>query len=469
MKVEDAAAIKLAVQDLARSKRAGRPPADSTVQWLTDLKSARPEFLEKLKNLGLIQSYATPTLGAFTEEYIASRPHVQPNTAENDNQTRDKLVKFFGATKLLGEITPADADRWRIWLATKECLSEVTIRRHCGRAKQFLTAAVRNRLISSDPFEDLKSASLANPDREHFITIEMAMKVLDVLPTAQWQALFALSRFGGLRVPSEALLLRWEDVDRVNKLIRVRSPKTKRYAGKGERTIPLFPELEPYLLAAFHEAAPETEFVITFCRDAGKNLRTQLDRYITLAGLTPWEKTFQNCRATRETELVDQGFPEHLAFKWIGNSKKIARAHYLQVADHHFAKAIETPSLLEAARKAARAPEEMGCNDMQPEPVTSQDPAENAYSARFDNLPEQVEHPRDDSKYSGKNRVKSIEAARKAARPIDATACNRMQRDTLDDADLARIIELWPALSERSRHAVLINVEAMAPEFAPRD
>lgn len=398
MKTEEATAIKLAIQDLARSKRAGKPPTDSTVQWLTELKTASPDFFGKLQKLGLIQSYATPTLGAFTQEYISSRTHVEENTTENDNQTRDKLVKFFGASKLLAEITPGDADRWRIWLAMEEKLSEVTIRRHCGRAKQFITAAIDNNLVRENPFRKLKSASQANPDREFFVTVEMALKVLNVLPSTEWRTLFALSRFGGLRVPSEALLLRWDDVDRVNRLIRVRSPKTRRYEGKGERTIPLFPELEPYILAAYNESPPGAEFVITFCRDAGRNLRTQLDRYIELAGLTPWEKTFQNMRATRATELVDQGNPEHVVEKWLGHSKKIARKHYRQVAEHHFDRALAAPSLIDqAARKAARADQETGCNDMQPEPVTRRNPAENSNSARFSDLPEQAEHPRHDS------------------------------------------------------------------------
>ena len=40
-----------------------------------------------------------------------------------------------------------------------------------------------------------------------------AEKVLKACPDAQWKLLFALSRYGGLRCPSEHLALTWGDID----------------------------------------------------------------------------------------------------------------------------------------------------------------------------------------------------------------------------------------------------------------
>ena len=178
----------------------------------------------------------------------------------------------------------------------------------------------------------------ANRERFYFISCDEAGKVLEACPDAQWKALFALSRFGGLRCPSEHLALRWGDVDWEHNRMTVRSPKTEHFEGKESRVVPLFPELRSHLEAAFDEAAPGTEFVITRYRDHNSNLRTQFERIIRRAGLQPWPKLFQNLRSTRETELAES-FPIHVVCAWIGNTQAVAQKHYLQVTDAHFEKA----------------------------------------------------------------------------------------------------------------------------------
>jgi hypothetical protein len=122
--------------------------------------------------------------------------------------------------------------------------------------------------------------------------------------------------------------------------IHVRSPKTEHHSGGGSRVIPLFPELRPHLELAFDQASPGSEFVITSCRDATKNLRTQFRRIIERAGLKVWPKPFQNLRSTRETELAET-YPMHVVCEWIGNSQPVAAKHYLQVTKAHFDQASE--------------------------------------------------------------------------------------------------------------------------------
>lgn len=152
-------------------------------------------------------------------------------------------------------------------------------------------------------------------------------------PDTQWRLIFALSRYGGLRCPSEHLALRWEDVDWDRARMLIRSSKTEHHEGGESRQIPLFPELLPYLRDAFEEAEAGAVYVITKYRDSNCNLRTQLLRIIKRAGLKPWPKLFQNLRATRQTELCER-WPEHLVCAWIDNSRPVARKHYLQVSLH---------------------------------------------------------------------------------------------------------------------------------------
>ena len=58
-------------------------------------------------------------------------------------------------------------------------------------------------------------------------------------------------------------------------------------------------------------------------------------RIVEGAGLTPWEKTFQNLRASRRTELEER-FPNHVINAWMGQSAKVAEKSYLQVTPSHW-------------------------------------------------------------------------------------------------------------------------------------
>ena len=75
--------------------------------------------------------------------------------------------------------------------------------------------------------------------------------------------LFALRRYGGLRCPSEVLLLRWVDVDWEGSRMLIRSPKTEHHDGRECRMVPLFPELAPHLREVFEEAEPGSEHIVT--------------------------------------------------------------------------------------------------------------------------------------------------------------------------------------------------------------
>jgi len=242
------------------------------------------------------------------------------------------------------------------------------VRKQVAIAKLFFGAAKRKRLIPENPFSDLKAAIRSNPTRFYFITREEARKVIDACPDAQWRLLFALSRFGGLRCPSEHLALRWGDIDWERGRITVRSPKTEHHPGGESRVIPLFPELRPFLEQVWDQAEPGTQYVITRYRNDNANLRTQLNRIIAKAGLKPWPKLFQNLRSTRETELAEK-YPMHVVCKWIGNTEPVAAKHYLQLTDAHFDQAIHDGE--EAAQKAAQYPARLDRKEREDEDANS--------------------------------------------------------------------------------------------------
>ena len=114
----------------------------------------------------------------------------------------------------------------------------------------------------------------------------------------------ALCRYGGLRCPSEVMGLTWADVDWEKRRFQVHARKTEHHADGGDRIVPLFPELYPYLLECFEQAAAGRR-----ARDnAGisrqnQNLRTQFERIIKRAGPDGMAAAVPQPRASRQTEL----------------------------------------------------------------------------------------------------------------------------------------------------------------------
>ena len=335
MSQRSAEAIKLRVEHLVAAKLTGHAIDDETARWVAGLED---HLHQTLALTGLVQARESTSLGPFIRQYIAGRKDVKRSSVLPLEQVKRSLVEFFGGNRNLRDITPGDADEWRMSL--RESLAPSTVSRRVKYAKQIFAFATRKKLISDNPFGHLKAGSRVNKDREFFVTQEMAQRVLDACPDHEWRLIFALSRYGGLRCPSEHLRLRWTDIDWEHERITVHAMKTEHHQGKGTRLVPIFPELMPYLREAFERAGTGAEHVISRYRCSNVNLRTQLERIIARAGLKPWPRMFQNLRSTRQTELEER-FPSHVVCAWIGNSIKVAEKHYLQVTEDHDRRALQ--------------------------------------------------------------------------------------------------------------------------------
>jgi integrase len=330
---------------------------DEVSRWVAGLDDT---MHKRIAAVGLVSSRINRrmSLGAFIDSFLEGRPDLKPHTVLNIKQVRRWLVDCLGETRDLRTIGTAEAEEWRTFMV-KGGLGENTIRRHTGRARQLFKAAGRRGLIhGTNPFEGMAATVRGDKARAFFVSRESAQKIIDACPDAQWRLIFTLSRFGGLRCPSETLALKWSDVDLEKGLIRVPSPKTEHIEGKESRMLPMFPELRVYLMEVLEEAGFAVgggEPVITRYRSANANLRTQFQRIIARAGLNPWPKLFHNLRATRQTELSEL-FPSHVVCGWIGNSVAVAREHYLQVTDEHFARAVNLIPALSPSSSPALSP-----------------------------------------------------------------------------------------------------------------
>lgn len=311
---------------------ASRTPVDrETAAWVGEISD---ELHERLVRAGIVPSRKkpkrTPTfLKSFCADYIASRTDLDPGTITQLGLSTKRVVGFLGAGKELRTITPADGDRLKIHLL--ENWSEATAGRTLKHARQFLTAAKRAKIIAENPLDGIKAPSMVNAAREFFVTREAYAEVARQLPDDIWRAIFALSRIGGLRTPSEHFAITWDCFDWRGGRFEVDSPKT------GKRTVPIFAELIP-ALEAIRPANARSGPVFTRHLGYGALMRKVVMAAIKKAGLAVWPRLFQNLRASRETELTNT-FPLHVVCAWLGNSPVVAAKHYLQVTDEHFERA----------------------------------------------------------------------------------------------------------------------------------
>jgi len=109
--------------------------------------------------------------------------------------------------------------------------------------------AVDWKIIDENPFCKVKTQKSSVKVNE-FVpreVVDLLMKKANPV----WQVILGLSRYGGLRTPSETLSLRWDDIDWELNRMSIPEPKVEHHEGRGIRSCPIFPELRPILDEAF--------------------------------------------------------------------------------------------------------------------------------------------------------------------------------------------------------------------------
>jgi len=356
--------MKFRIEQLLEVRQFGRAMESDLAEWVKGLELS---LGKKLARRGLIpkpDDDPTVTLRTWLDAWKARRKgDYKPASLIAWGQVIDALAKHFGDDCALDSIDPAKAESFRQSMI-KSDLRATTIHKRLQHARMFFADAVREGVVGSNPFEFVRHRPGDASERRQYVPEADVMRVIEFAPTSTWKLLIALSRFGGLRVPSEALSLRWADIDWERQRITVPSPKTEHIAGRGYRVIPLFPVLRPYLDAAWAEAPEGAEYIIPEeVRNraqgpggwANANLRTQLQKIIRRAGVESWSRLWHSMRASCESDLARR-FPLAVVCKWLGNTQAVALRHYIDVTDDDFRKALEATESgnPKAAQKAAQ-------------------------------------------------------------------------------------------------------------------
>ena len=367
----DAETVLGHVEALLVAHEHGTPTPASTAAWLAGLSD---EAHDRIARVGLVPRRGAVTLGELLDRYVATAV-VKKSTADARRQTTNSLTAHFTREKPLNEITPADADAWRRAI-TDAGLAPATVSKRTHVAKAVFRKAVRWGLLASNPFADLKAGPQTNPARIHYVSPDAVTAVLDACPDDQWRAVFALSRYAGLRCPSEIVGLRWGNMNWERGRLTVLSPKTAGHGdGHAVRVVPLTPKLRGILLSLFNAADDGAEYIVPRLRDPRTNLRTTATKIVTRAGVTPWPKLFHNLRASCAMDWCER-FPAHVAASWLGHSPLIAARHYLTSRDAHFDHAAGLAPT-EAAQNPAHSAHARGCTELHGAPDALENAGEN--------------------------------------------------------------------------------------------
>lgn len=335
--------IRARVQALLNNVKWETPLDDATAQWAREVGGTDLGY--KLAAAGLLPGgefdVVKITLGDWVEQYKRDRPTAKPATRAVWDRAFKALLKEFGSKRPLETITRHNARTWRDKLAASG-LAENTVRKLVATVKALFNAAVDDERLPVNPFARIPSTTLENRARDYTLTAADSDEVLKACPDAEWRVIFCLARWAGVRVPSEVMPLQWSDVNWALGRMRITSPKTAG-SGKPERWVPLFADTPLAAeLSALWDLAPEgATYVIA--KHRGENLRTQFERIVTRAGLTPWPKIFHNLRGTRQTELSET-YPSHVVCAWLGNTPRVADKSYLRLLDEHWERATRCES-----------------------------------------------------------------------------------------------------------------------------
>ncbi len=374
MSKTNARAFHVRVERLIDCATTGEQPDADTRAWLQTIAPALREKLTLANLLGAGNGIPTG-LESFADAFTAAHGAVAASTKAGYKQAKARAVEYFGKARDIKTITVGDACAFSNWLrlpkpkdgqpasdkTTGPGMGENTARDMCKQMRAMLGWAVKCELIAKNPFADksIQKASLpAAAAKVHLLPVADSLAILEACrANKDWElaAMFALCRWGGLRI-GETRLLTWEHVDFDKARLTVLSPKT---AGKGKesREVPLFPELAS-ALAELQSHAPEREkylFPVYNGKTAEWSFKC-ITAAIKRAGVAAYKRPWHNLRVTRITELVESR-PAHVVNAWMGNTEAVSVACYRKVTDEHFAAAVEgIEAKLSATKNAAQNP-----------------------------------------------------------------------------------------------------------------
>ena len=254
--------IRRRIEGILSSKILGSPMAQDDAAWL----AKSPALREKLIAVGLVEpepipeKVIIPTLDAFLDGYIKRHGESRkPATVAVGKQVVANLKEYMPEGIRINQITAGHAKEFHEKLKARG-MATTTIHKRIQFARQFMHDAVDWKIIDENPFSKVRTQRSTVKVNE-FVPREVVDKLMKKANPV-WKVILGLSRYGGLRTPSETLSLRWEDIDWEMNRMSIPEPKVEHHEGRGIRSCPIFPELRPILDEAFEIFGDKSEYVV---------------------------------------------------------------------------------------------------------------------------------------------------------------------------------------------------------------
>ena len=332
-----------------------------SLKWALEQRTKDEKLYLKLIEWGLIEdnSDREKTLKDLLEHFQTRG--VKASTLGTYIDVFNNLFDFFGAGKLLRDVTPKDATEFEVFLRTAarrmtgkggkqgapigSGLGKATVKKRIQRVRQFFLEARRLKWIDENPFEAVHGGNLANPEKWLYISRETVLEVMADTPNREIRAKIALCRFAGARGESEFNSLEWNSdwirwsADGTQGTVRLHRTKTED-SGFSDTIVPMVPELEAVLRDLFDSAAPGSVKVFQTRSNPGKVIKDAFIRF-GVDIKTPYNLRRSYCRDLMEAGLDPKSY-EYFA----GHSLRVALKHYQQWDEMRAAKT--APKVLEA-------------------------------------------------------------------------------------------------------------------------
>ena len=358
------------VERLVEQKQTGEPNRLLS-NWLKEIPD---DLRQRLERAGLVEESKRLTVAELYKKFLESKPDSPKTTLTAWGQAYRNLIDYLkGDSRRIDTITIDEAIAFKAWLPKQEkadrpkskrkkpadktsnvvygrsgvkgTLSPSTAGRRLGFVKQWFQFAVSRGWLERSPFENISAPVPVNPARQYFISQEESEKILEACPNQRWRALFVLSRYIGIRIPSELYTLKWSDVhfsdpskegEAGRGFIYIHDQKRKHHGDEmALRRSPLWANVERELIALYNEAKEGEEFLFPEVKKSS-NLRTDFVRIVKRAGVEVYPKIFHNLRSSCETEYERAGVKPTVYCRWLGNSPQIAVRHYVQYGEEDF-------------------------------------------------------------------------------------------------------------------------------------
>lgn len=271
---------------------------------------------------------APPYFEEWTTEFLAKVPH--PNTRKRYSFPVEKLKSKFGGIRL-SEIS---AERIEEYSEARlaEGVEPATINHDLRVLRRIMHLAERKQLIARSPFVQVEFLKQRSPQPPHIVTLDEEDTILRAA-VPYIRVLVVLILETGMRSHSEALPLRWDAVDFVNDLIRVRESETR----AGIRNIPPSARCKNELLRWRKLMGPDfSPFVFPNLRNPAehtRDIRKSWAKALKGAGLEYFK--VYNLRHSFASRLSAAGVSDLFVAQMIGHSTPSILQKYSKAIDEY--------------------------------------------------------------------------------------------------------------------------------------